>query len=222
LIVHSEIDHRGRTVTTVIGAIDLDSTPRLVDSLRRSPVAPDVVDLRFVSFLSASALRSLLTCAPPRIVASTAVRRMVTLCGPTDLDLIDPTDAPSLDRIDAGVSVHDASGRYLYINDELAAINGRPAAEHLGRTPGDLWRIERDGVMPILRHVVAHQEPYHVVVEGMTATGAPTTWDCWYHPARHRLAGRDEPVVVALVRPDPTVRHDRRATLRFSVGATAS
>jgi PAS domain-containing protein len=45
----------------------------------------------------------------------------------------------SLNAVPFGVALFDRELRYTFVNDELARINHRPAAEHIGRHPGDLF-----------------------------------------------------------------------------------
>jgi PAS domain S-box-containing protein len=54
-----------------------------------------------------------------------------------------------------GLAVFDFEGRYLRVNDELAHINGLPAAEHVGRTVHDVVPVMADEVLRIIRQVQA-------------------------------------------------------------------
>src|SRR5688572_17811677 len=42
------------------------------------------------------------------------------------------------DRAPVGLGLHDAEGRFVRVNERLAAINGHSAADHVGRTIGEL------------------------------------------------------------------------------------
>ena len=54
-----------------------------------------------------------------------------------------------------GVAVLDAEGRYVRINDALAAMNRVPAAEHIGRTPSDVLPYARDLLDALLGRVLS-------------------------------------------------------------------
>lgn len=82
------------------------------------------------------------------------------------------------------LAVLDASGRYLRVNDELAAWHGVPAAEHVGRTPG--------GVVPDLT------DDLPAAVRDVLLTGAPRA-----QVPMHR-AGAEGPGWVVTVRPTAT------------------
>ena len=59
-----------------------------------------------------------------------------------------------------GIAFLDRDLRYIRINDALAAINGPPASEHLGRTVRDvLGDVTADQLEPSLRHVLATRQP---------------------------------------------------------------
>jgi formate hydrogenlyase transcriptional activator len=58
-----------------------------------------------------------------------------------------------------GLCILDAQFRYLAINDTLAAMNGRPASEHLGRTVREILGPMADEVEPVLRRVLSSGEP---------------------------------------------------------------
>jgi PAS domain S-box-containing protein len=78
-----------------------------------------------------------------------------------------------------GLCVMDADLRYIRINERLAAINGVPAAAHLGRS---LWEIVpdlADDVAPSYRRVLATGEPLlDVEITGRTA-GRPDGEGHW-------------------------------------------
>ena len=58
-----------------------------------------------------------------------------------------------------GLAVVDRSLRYLVVNDALAAINGLPIADHIGRTVGQVHPQMADELEPIYRRVLASGEP---------------------------------------------------------------
>lgn len=58
-----------------------------------------------------------------------------------------------------GVAFLDRDLRYVRINDALAAVNGRPSAEHLGRSIMEMIPDAAPVLQPILRDVLARGEP---------------------------------------------------------------
>src|SRR5579864_6095216 len=63
-----------------------------------------------------------------------------------------------------GLSILDSELRYLAINDALAAMNGRPAADHLGKTAEEILG-DFDGIVePKLQHVLTTGQPVHFEV----------------------------------------------------------
>ena len=60
----------------------------------------------------------------------------------------------------AGVAIIDRELRYVRINDALAAMNGLPAAEHVGRSVRDvLPPVAADALEPLVRRVMETGEP---------------------------------------------------------------
>ena len=60
-----------------------------------------------------------------------------------------------------GLSILDSELRYLAINNALAAMNGTPAADHLGKTVREILGHFADVVEPKLQHVLATGQPVH-------------------------------------------------------------
>jgi PAS domain S-box-containing protein len=58
-----------------------------------------------------------------------------------------------------GIAFIDRDLRYLRINDALAKLNGRPAAEHIGRTVQDMLPEAAPTIVPLLRQIIATGEP---------------------------------------------------------------
>ena len=58
-----------------------------------------------------------------------------------------------------GLALQDTDLRYLRINDRLAAINGLPAEDHLGKTPRELFADLADTIEPLQRQVLETGEP---------------------------------------------------------------
>lgn len=85
-----------------------------------------------------------------------------------------------------GMAFFDLELRYVRINQALAAINGKPIEEHIGRhlsemVPG-VWKF----VEPFLHRVIQTGEPV-LAIEFSAATPARTgDWQCSYYPVRGR------------------------------------
>jgi formate hydrogenlyase transcriptional activator len=60
-----------------------------------------------------------------------------------------------------GLTILDPELRYLAINDALAAMNGIPALEHLGKTVREVLGDFADVAEPKLRHTLTTGEPVH-------------------------------------------------------------
>ena len=58
-----------------------------------------------------------------------------------------------------GYAVLDADLRFVMVNEHLAAINGRPAAEHVGRSLGEVVPTLAATAEPLFRQVLASGEP---------------------------------------------------------------
>lgn len=85
-----------------------------------------------------------------------------------------------------GIAFVDRDLRYLRINDALAALNGKPAAEHIGRTVREVLPGHADQLEQLLRHVLETGEPelnIEVAVPGPTPND--TRWIlATYFPVR--------------------------------------
>jgi PAS domain S-box-containing protein len=87
-----------------------------------------------------------------------------------------------------GFALFDTDLRYVRVNDALAAINGVPAAEHVGRTLQEIVPdVPAEGHEGPLRQVLATGRPVlDIEVTGFTG-GDPTrphTWLASYYPVR--------------------------------------
>jgi PAS domain S-box-containing protein len=105
-----------------------------------------------------------------------------------------------LDASPVGLGFHDADLRYIRVNRALADINGRAAAEHIGRTIRDiLGDAAADVVEPILKQVLRTGRAVHVPVlrVGLTAAGAERSYSVSYAPVRD-TAGRVSGVAVSV------------------------
>lgn len=85
-----------------------------------------------------------------------------------------------------GLALHDRELRFVRINERLAAINGRPVAEHIGRTLHDVLPPELSGqVEPVLRAVLVSGKPVlEMEVRGTTPAkaGVERVWLVSYSP----------------------------------------
>ena len=77
-----------------------------------------------------------------------------------------------------GLCVLDREGRYLRINDVLAASNGCPAVDHLGRKVREVLPDLADQIEEMLRLALAGEELRGVELSGTTPAqpGVPRTW----------------------------------------------
>lgn len=60
---------------------------------------------------------------------------------------------------DAGFGLIDGDLRYIKVNETLASINGRTAADHEGRTVREVIPQFADFAEPLLRQVISNDEP---------------------------------------------------------------
>ncbi len=114
----------------------------------------------------------------------------------------------------AGLALVDRNLRFLRINERLAAINGRPAAAHIGRTLEEVLPELAPVLMPIYRRVLDGGEPVlDVEIEGETPAepGVRREWLASYHPLR-AADGSVGGVSIAVV--DITDRKRAEAALR--------
>jgi PAS domain S-box-containing protein len=90
------------------------------------------------------------------------------------------------DSVSAGMAVIDAELRYVRVNDALAAMNGRPAAAHLGRRVHDVLPPGGgDAVEPLLREVLRSGVPVlDLEVRLDTPDGAGRRFRASYYPVR--------------------------------------
>ena len=99
------------------------------------------------------------------------------------------------ERAPVGLAVYDLELRYVRINDRMAEINGLPAAEHIGRTAGEILP-DVEAVEASLRQVLEGGEPLtELEIAGATAAapGVEREWIVSYWPVRrhddHRVVG---------------------------------
>ncbi|MFD8599554.1 SpoIIE family protein phosphatase [Kitasatospora sp. NPDC059646] len=116
-----------------------------------------------------------------------------------------------LDGTPAGVAVLDTRLRYRYVNPALAAMNGVPAEQHLGRTIAELL----PGIDPredVLRAVLADGQPREITSSGRTRAGSPEGHRYWYG-AYHRLETAGRPVGLVGIVLEVTAAHRQQREL---------
>ncbi len=87
-----------------------------------------------------------------------------------------------------GLGFQDTDLRFLRINDRLAAINGIPASEHLGRTLRDVLPALADAIEPLHLQVIQTGEPIlNVEIHGNTKAEAEVEqdWIVSYYPLKN-------------------------------------
>ncbi|RKE18853.1 SpoIIE family protein phosphatase [Streptomyces sp. TLI_171] len=97
-----------------------------------------------------------------------------------------------IDGTAAGIGVLDTELRYVYVNPALAAMNGVPAEQHLGRTIAQLLP-DIDAREDVLRAVLADGRPREVTSSGHTLAASGAERRYW-HGAYHRLEADGRPI----------------------------
>ena len=85
----------------------------------------------------------------------------------TDTDLLLAELIRNYKEAPIGLCTFDTNLRYVHVNDWLAALNGIPAEDHLGRTIGEVLPHVAAGVESQLRQVIDTGEP----IAGLDKTG---------------------------------------------------
>jgi formate hydrogenlyase transcriptional activator len=89
-----------------------------------------------------------------------------------------------------GLSVLNSDLRYLAINDTLAAMNGLPAADHLGKTVREVLGDFADVAEPKLRHLLATGDAVHFEISTKLAHRTEAGhWILHYLPIRDGTGG---------------------------------
>jgi PAS domain S-box-containing protein len=105
-----------------------------------------------------------------------------------------------LDASPVGLGFHDTALRYIRVNRALAEINGRPAAEHVGRIGREiLGEAAADVVTPILTDVLRTGRAVHVPAlrVRLANSGVDRWYTVSYAPVRD-AAGRLSAVAVSV------------------------
>jgi PAS domain S-box-containing protein len=93
------------------------------------------------------------------------------------------------DKAPIGLTFMDPDFRYVRINESLASLNGRPAADHIGRTPRELLPDVWAHVAPYMEHVRATGEAVANVEVRAPIPGRAEEDGCWlasYYPIHVR------------------------------------
>jgi anti-sigma regulatory factor (Ser/Thr protein kinase) len=114
-----------------------------------------------------------------------------------------------LDAAPVGFAQYDRAGRFLRVNDVLAAAHGLPAAAHVGRTPREVAPATADAVEDLLARVLSTGEP---VLAVELAVGRGGRWSTGWHPVPDPLTGAC--TGVALVATPLAAPVDEGASLR--------
>ncbi len=148
------------------------------------------------------------------------VERLLPVAGrvsSTDLGVLRTLydDAP------VGISVHDAQGRYLRVNELVAALGRRPASDHVGRTVGQVLTDPALGPMRaqlqgLLERVLAHGVPAEDELVQPAAVGG-RSWRCSCFPVR-AADGTVEAVVVLWIEITAQRAAEQRALLLATLG----
>ncbi len=84
-----------------------------------------------------------------------------------------------------GLCLLDREHRYLFINERLAAINGRPVEDHTGRTLDEVVPEIARKIGPVYRRVFETGEPVLAVeVTGSTPAAPERSWIVSYYPVK--------------------------------------
>lgn len=86
-----------------------------------------------------------------------------------------------------GLCLVDRDLRYVRINDRLAAINGKPPGEHIGRTIREIIPEAASQVEPVCQRVLESGESILDLEITGTLPAAPEvekSWRCSYHPIK--------------------------------------
>jgi PAS domain S-box-containing protein len=115
----------------------------------------------------------------------------------------------------AGIGILGPDLRYRYVNPALAAMNGVPAAAHVGRTITELLPDLDDPGETVLRQVLADGRPRELTSSGHTRAVSGLERRYW-HGAYHRLQAADGTVtgIVGIVLEVSASRQEQRGLER--------
>ncbi len=83
-----------------------------------------------------------------------------------------------------GIAFYDTQTRFVRVNEALAAMNGIPAEDHIGRTATELLPGRRMDVIGVLERVMQARRPLRRIAEGETPAlpGEKRQWEIVYYP----------------------------------------
>jgi PAS domain S-box-containing protein len=90
------------------------------------------------------------------------------------------------DAAPIGIAIFDTALRYVRVNERLAAVNGLPAAAHVGRTLSDVVPVIGAQLEPVMRRLLATGEPLSgLEIRGTTPARADERfWSVTWFPLR--------------------------------------
>lgn len=108
------------------------------------------------------------------------------------IDIDEPKRATALldelfSQAPVGLAYLDRDGRYVRINETLAASNGLPVAEHLGRRAAEIVPALWPRIAPFISRVLDHGEPVlnrDVIGQTAATLGETRHWLVSYYPVR--------------------------------------
>ncbi len=126
---------------------------------------------------------------------------------------VDPSAAlaAATSHAHTGVVVLDGSLRFVFVNDVTAAINGRPAEEHVGRSLVEVIGDTGARLVPMLEEILATGTPVigiDVVGETPALPGETRIWSGSYLP--YTLGDGDSGVLIVFTEVTETRRAERR------------
>lgn len=181
-ILHWELTPPGRVVATVIGDVTRDGLGHVIDTFGRIGESVHTVDLRFVATVDDPlALTRLGALGVEQVIVAPDVWGALRAAR-SEIEFVRPAGPPLLHRAVFGVGVHDADLRYVYVNDELARINGVPAQAHYGYRPAEVFDVVDDELTAVLRRVLETRRAEWHDVDAIV-DGDRGVWRCYYGPA---------------------------------------
>ncbi|HSN29847.1 MAG TPA: ATP-binding protein, partial [Kofleriaceae bacterium] len=87
-----------------------------------------------------------------------------------------------------GIGFVDRDLRYLRVNDTLAALNGKPSAEHLGRRVDEVLPRTGPALSRVLQRILDTGTPvldWELTASLASSPGEPRTFVAYYFPVRH-------------------------------------
>jgi len=138
--------------------------------------------VRVLTVLVVSGLAVALAALRGRLEQRSAEARSATRSAEETLALLDVIFA----RAPVGLGFHDLEGRFARINDHLAQINGRPPAEHLGRTLEEVLPELPEAGTEVRRVAATGRPATGVELRGQTPAqpGVEREWVASYWPVR--------------------------------------